>query len=462
MIRLPTRIVALCLTAAVGLPLWGCSATPAPEAAKPSESSPPVESTSSVSAPQPSTAAPEKQLPQLWITTETGEDVDPYDGNQYYIEGTMTVCGCEDAYQRTDLPLQIRGRGNYSWHSCPKKSYRLKLERSEALLGLGEGRSKSWCLLANYVDQSLLRNRLALWLGEGLSAVQWMPKARSVSLYLNGEYHGVYLLAETIKVDEHRVDIAVDSSTESGFLLQMTHNSDEAHRFSVGGVNYDIKSELSEDSSLASEQLNAIRDAVEECYHALLSGNEGKIRELIDVDSLIDCYLIEEFSKNLDVGWDSFYLYREKGGKLTFGPVWDFDLAFGNAKSHGTSCFEGLYAAVDFGDRMHENCWFTELMTERWFRNAVSERFDSQEIRNLFASAGDFVRSELALYGEDYARNFEIWQLEQDRSPDPLKELSDFEEHALYLADWADARFSWLSDFIGSEDFLEGRLEPEL
>lgn len=404
------------------------------------------------------TPADPGSLPILSLTTETGADVDPRNGNRYYIGGTLSLSGCDAADVRTDLPLRIRGRGNYSWTSCPKKSYRIKLDASEKLLGLGEGKSKTWCLLANYVDQSLMRNLLSFRLARGLSGIAWSPDAASVELWLNGEYRGIYLLVEAIKVDEHRVNVTVDESENTGFLLQMTHNSDEAYRFSVYGVNYDVKSDLSADSSTAARQLSAVRSRVEDCFFAVLDGDEEAVRAMIDLDSLIDCYLLEEFNKNLDVGWDSFYLYCDKGGKLTFGPVWDFDLAFGNANSNGVSLPEGLYAAVDFGNDIHTNYWFTLLSEQDWFLRAVAHRWSDPAVQALFSGAGRYVREQTRLYGEQYARNFEIWDIYIDRGPDVLRVLGSFEEHAAYLADWMDARFAWMNGFIGSEAYFAGEI----
>lgn len=399
-----------------------------------------------------------KNLPVLSLTTETGEDVDPYNGNEYYISGTLSLTECEEEYRRTDLAIQIRGRGNYSWTSCPKKSYRIKLDKSDALLGLGEGKSRTWCLLANYVDQSLMRNLLSFRLARGLAGIGWSPDATSVVLYLNGEYWGIYLLTEAIKVDEHRVNITVNETEDTGFLLQMTHNSDEIHHFDAYGMNFDIKSDLSADPERAKLQENAIRSAVLDCFEAVLSEDEERIREKLDLDSLIDCYLLEEFNKNLDVGWDSFYLYRDVGGRLTFGPVWDFDLAFGNARSNGVSLPYDLYAGVDFGNDIHTNYWFTTLMEQDWFRRAVAHRWNEEEVQTLLSSAADWVRAETLAYGDRYAENFGVWALSQDRGPDALRELTSFEEHATYLANWVDARYRWLCGFIGSDAYYAGEI----
>lgn len=455
------RLTALTLTAS--LLLWGCSEGGKTADLKRTENS---SFSESVSSNPPGTSDKEdpdpleiaSSLPVLYLTTETGEDVDPYNGNEYYISGTLSICGCEEESLRTDLPLQIRGRGNYSWTSCPKKSYRIKLDSSDALLGLGEGKSKSWCLLANYVDQSLMRNLLTFRLARGLSGIDWSPDARSVELYLNGEYWGIYLLTEAIKVDEHRVNVTVNDTAETGFLLQMTHNSDEIYHFEVCGMNFDIKSDLSADPERAKEQQNAIRSFVSDCFSAVMSEDEELIREKIDLDSLIDCYLLEEFNKNLDVGWDSFYLYRDVGGKLTFGPVWDFDLAFGNARSNGASLPYDLYAGVDFGNDIHTNYWFSILMEQDWFRHAVADRWMEDEVQTLFSSAADFVRAETLAYGDRYAGNFEVWALSQDRGPDALRALTSFEEHAAYLVGWADARYRWLCGFIGSEAYYAGEI----
>jgi len=51
----------------------------------------------------------------------------------------------------------------------------------------------------------------------------------------------------------------------------------------------------------------------------------------IDVDSFVDYFLHTESTKNLDGYISSVYLSKDEGGKLTAGPAWDYNLAYGQA-----------------------------------------------------------------------------------------------------------------------------------
>jgi hypothetical protein len=383
-------------------------------------------------------------LPVLWIDTQNGESIL---SKTESIQGSLSVSECE-GYELENLSLSIRGRGNASWSSMPKKSYKIKLSASQKLCGLGKGKSKSWCLLANYWDQSLMRNELTLSLCRELSGISWAPDCRNVELWLNGEYQGVYLLCETVKVDSHRVAISeeVEGTTDIGFLLQMTHNQDEENYVDIEGIHFDLKSRLSEDSSLAQEQLAEIEVYLTDALSAVFTGEQSEIEKYLDLESVIDSYLIEEFVKNLDVGYDSFFLYKDVGGKLTFGPLWDFDLTFGNSRTVADP--EGLWAAVDCGDGVHSNIWYYTLMQYDWFQNLVSERWNSEEVQTCISRLPEQIRQISGVEKQAALRNFEVWDLQQNRGPAVLQQLESYEEHIAFLIDWVQTRKAWLDDYF--------------
>ncbi|MGM9680893.1 MAG: CotH kinase family protein [Eubacteriales bacterium] len=403
------------------------------------------------------------EMPVISITTETGEDVDPWIGNQVYIGATLSITNCPAVNVLTDITMQMRGRGNFSWHDVDKKSYKLKLTESQKLLGLGEGKSKSWCLIANHCDQSLMRNYLTYQLCRGLSGLDWAPDCTNVEVYLNGQYRGVYLLVESIKVDEHRVAVSedVESGTDIGYLLQMTNNNDEAYHFKSNGFNFDVKSDLSANPNQAEQQLNYIRTYVNQCWTAVMGGDQEEIEALLDLDSVIDSYLVEEFNKNLDVGYDSFFLYKDTGGKLHFGPVWDFDLAFGNSNEHGCEYAEGLYIGVDYCNHYHSNEWYTYLMSYDWFREKVAQRWKSEEVQTVFGGISELATKTAQENYNSFCRNFKLWEIfgqKINRETYLITSLKNYTEHYQYLAKWIGDRFDWLNGFIGTDEYNKGYL----
>lgn len=394
------------------------------------------------------------EMPVLELKTETGKDVT---SKETYLGATLSVRNCKKELQIDEMEIQIRGRGNNSW-TYEKKSYRIKLSKSSSLLGLGKGRSKTWCLIANMCDQSLLRNYTAYQFCRMLSGFAWAPDCTSVEVYLNGEYRGVYLLCETIKADEHRVSIADDPElgTDIGYLLQMTVNSDESSNFSVNGYNFDVKSDLSADKKLSAAQLAYIKDYVQQCWQAVQSGDRRTIEQLIDLNSLVDTYIAEELTKNLDVGYDSFYLYKDRSGKLCFGPVWDFDLSFGNANEHETEYAEGMYVCYGVCRQYHSNFWYHTLMDQNWFRALVATRWQQPAVARAVESLPELVLKTAEANIGSFSRNFDRWQIFgmiMNREPDRIRALTDYNAHYRYLAQWISDRIAWLDAYIGSEEY---------
>lgn len=392
------------------------------------------------------------ELPIFCIDTETGSDVT---SKTEYIQATLSVFNTDADHFIQSLDMKIRGRGNYSWVDVEKKSYKMKLSETQSLCGLGEGKSKKWVLLANFCDQSLLRNYLSLRLAGNMPSIAWSPDSTSVEVYLNGEYRGVYLLCEEIDVNANKVDIPEDvtgAGADIGFLVEISGNA-KTPNFHAADRTYQIHNSLSTDSSEAKQQQSFIASFVKSAWNAVKEGDETAVANLIDIDSMVDAYLVEEITKNLDCGYDSFYLYRTPGGKLTFGPVWDFDNALGNA-NEGTEKYQNLYVA--YNERFQSNPWFYTIIQQDWFRRRVIERWD--EIADLRAKLAPTVLEEGKAGYNSYCRNFERWDLfgrSWNRETEQITSLMSYTEHYEFLAQWINQRLEWLDSFFHSTAFME-------
>ncbi len=393
------------------------------------------------------------EMPILSITTETGADVQ---SKEVYIKGSVSLANCDARYAINDMDIEIRGRGNNSW-LYRKKSYRIKFSRKTNFMGVAKEGNKSWNLIANHCDQTLLRNYTALKFAGMMPGIDFSPACVNVEVYLNGEYRGVYLMCEAIQIKDGRVDIAdnPEAGTDIGYLMQMTRYAEEP-AFGAGDRDYEIKSDLSTDDSLRSKQYSYIQDYVDRCYQAIESGDKRKIQSLIDLDSLIDTYIVEEMVKNLDVGWDSFYLYKEEGGKLYFGPIWDFDLSLGNA-NEGCEYPTELYAARNIMGQ--SNPWYYSMMSHDWIRELVAERYHSPEVQEVINSLHDMIQAEVDANYNSLKRNFERWQIfgePQNREPEAIVQLKNYDQHYKYLLSWLDDRIDFMNAFIGGERYQAG------
>lgn len=392
------------------------------------------------------------EMPIVCLNTVTGADVE---SKTEYIYGDISIFNTDSKHYIDEMEMEIRGRGNYSWTSLAKKSYKIKLSEQQSLLGLGNGKSKKWVLLANMCDQSMLRNYLSLHLAGSMPSIAWSPDCMSVEVFLNGEYRGVYLLCEEIDANSNKVNVIEDltgaGSEDIDFLIQLSANASDP-TFRAGSKTYQIHSDLSTNSDEAKAQKKYITNYVSAAWKAVQSGNEKEIAQYIDIDSMVDTYIVEEITKNLDVGWDSFYLYRQKGGKLTFGPVWDFDNALGNA-NEGTELYEYLCAAHD--ERDQSNPWFYTIMDQKWFRQRVIDRWD--EIANIRGKLSATVTNEAKKNYNSYCRNFDCWDLfgkSWNRETEQITSLKNYKEHYEFLASWVDQRLEWLDEYYHGDEFL--------
>ncbi len=394
-------------------------------------------------------------LPAIHINTQDGRAVEDRETD---LEMTLSVTGAEnEKYNLTSVTGTIRGRGNSSWNFCEKKSYRLKLDLKINLLGTGDGGDRDWALISNAREKSMLRNYAVLLLAQkmGMEAV---TDCSFVKVFLNDEYIGVYLLCETVKFGKNRLDIDVEKGkNDTGYLLELDRwaYSEGTARdvyFYVNDWNvpFVIKSK-----GASAEQRSYIKEYMSETDRAILSGNRENIEKYIDLASAVDLYIIEEFTKDRDVGFSSFFVYKESGGKLKFGFPWDFDLALGNDSGEdrlheenspkldykGTS---GVVAGV-------LNRWFAALTGEEWFLKLTAERFG--ELSEVF----DEMFAEVAQTGyslcEEAERNYRRWKImgkKQLFEPQKVVRIKTYSGQVDYLLWWMEKRCQWLDDHFSA------------
>lgn len=344
-------------------------------------------------------------LPVLSLSTLSG-DMETVNEEKEKEEAGMAV-----VFDKAGLPVYngrmegIRGRGNSTW-GLSKKPYQFSLSQKTDLLGLGKG--KAWNLLANGYDETKLRNQITLQLASALG-MAYVPRGTMVDLYINDMYYGNYFLTQKIKVDSESVDIRdMEKSAEAVYSEEdmeeiksfqnedgtrkwtedLFHESDISggylferelpDRFAgetsgfvtAQGDCYALKSPAfaSRDQvDYIAELMQEFQDAVEEedGVHPVTGRHYS---ECIDITSFVQKYLVEEISKNYDGGVTSSFFYKPQdtvSSKIFAGPVWDYDVAFGNCNLdeiasnpigltrlsdhvYGTDVFARLYEKEDF------------------------------------------------------------------------------------------------------------------
>ncbi len=366
-----------------------------------------------------------------------------------YVGGSLSVTGCAEEYRLEDFATQVRGRGHGSW-TYEKKGWKLKLSEGRSLLGLGSGKARKWVLIANQIDRSLLRNAAATWIQQRLE-MSFVADYAFVDLYLNGVYMGVYQLYEQIEEDEHKISVPMGTVDDVSYFAELTVHA-EAPYIGCDSKLYQIHSDLPEEGDY--EYLTAVAKHLRGCFAAVKSGDRERIEALIDVDSLVNAYIVEELTKNLDPGWDSFYLYRNCGGKLTFGPVWDFDMSSGNVTaSEGSVCHDtfqfpdGLYAGnLAARQDKQQNHWFMAICDQDWFLELVQARW--RQVYPSLCDLPEILLSTGACYEAAFERNFDRWRIMRRRlssEADVILTMNSCMEQISYLSNWYRQRISWLN-----------------
>ena len=172
-------------------------------------------------------------IPVVYIETPDGKVISNHNS---WLEGaTITIDGNGTNYDSLEkTTIRIKGRGNSTWiFPTAKKPYTFKFEDSTKVLGMGK--NKTWALMANFRDKSLLRNWFASELERTVFArdKMWKTEFVCVDLILNGQYHGNYNVATTIKIGGKRIDIPDISDILSGELKDT--NKDGVINYDDGG-----------------------------------------------------------------------------------------------------------------------------------------------------------------------------------------------------------------------------------
>ena len=364
--------------------------------------------------------------------------------------------------------VSIERRGE-SAQMFPKKSYSLETQdslgenRNVSLMGLPE--ENDWILYAPYSDKTLIKNVLTYKLARDMG--RYATRTQYCELFINGSYQGLYVLMEKIKQDKNRVDISKlrpedieGDQLTGGYVLRVDKVDDNDFPAFIAFPGVSIPGEEPvrlqyfdpRGEDLHTAQQVYIRDYIRQFEQALnfgayLSYFRG-YHDFVDKDALVDFIIINEISKNIDAYIFSTYMYKDrdsKGGKLTMGPVWDFNIAYGNV-DYNSAAETARGWMYDEGYRMY---WFRRMMTDPALRNKMSCRW--HELRsNVFSDEVIFgyIDSLVVSLQEPIRDNFRRWPvLGQYVWPNSF--IGDtHEEEISFLKNWLYDRLHWMDNNI--------------
>ena len=351
--------------------------------------------------------------------------------------------------------VELKGRGNYTW-SEPKRPYQIKLDANYDFLGMGKG--KKWLLLTNNLDDSHLRNWLAFSINDAIDS-NYPLNGEFVELTIDNNKLGLYYVTNKIDINKNSIDLR----DPRGILVELDNtycfDEDVQYRVSSGDC-LALKRGVSDD--LAKESFDAFVNDFNEIELAAKKGDYETVKQLFDVDSMAEYYLISEITANPDAYVTSFYFYKDGDDDLIHvGPGWDFDGAFGNLKweegrreaefySPETLMARRKYA---FGGKEYDaiSDKYVKITPSTYISRLVYYLIDIPEFYELVCEKYKATvegKSDLFVEKIDEEATYIRESAIKDNN---MWEKNDFDRAVLYLKDWIKRRVDYLDSVFGNK-----------
>ena len=377
----------------------------------------------------------------------------------------------DSAILKAKIGIELRGSSS-QWF--PKKSYgfefvdSLGIETKIGLLGMPE--ESDWILSANFTDKSFMNNVLAYDLYRDLG--RYASRVRYVDLVINDEHQGLYVLMEKIKQDKNRVDISkltledtsgvqltggyifkIDKGTGgngAGWTSNFPPNIHPFNQIIYYQYHYPTDDKMNDQQK---KYITHFVDTFEQTlyYDTLIQKDKGW-RQYADEASFIHYFLLNELSRNTDGYRLSTYLYKtrdDKGGKLTIGPPWDYDIAFGNINYCAGEQTSGW--AIDFGnvcpgDNWQLPFWWDKLLSDSLFINNLQCEYSKLRATSWSNKSLENRINNYELEIQDAAeKNFDLWSiLGLYIWPNPYPFPPTFHNNVTTLKRWLIKRLEWM------------------
>ncbi len=422
---------------------------------------------------------------RIYIDTElgNGNQIEKADG---YQKSAITVVSPAAEGKSYTEKGKMKVRGN-STGRAEKKPFNIKFDKKQDVLGMGK--SKKWCLLANCFDPSLMRNYTAFELARTLG-LQYTPDCRFAELWVDGVYKGSYLVTDPIESGSTSIDIDTDAED---FMIEFEAYRDEELVTYVTADDGNLRFAISEpempdpddykeeemEQYYADQEAYELRAAdisaiVNNVTDTIKNGTYEEMCEVIDMESFVDFYLLNEIMKTCDFGWSSVnFYYTASDGKLHAGPAWDFDLSSGNTNPDypslvtdeseiaytqyftdfaSNSSSDGLYAA---------NYNFYQYLTSNEdFMNEVKQEFlEKQDEIDALISEGGKIDQICDEYRDMFENNYTPvddggagWIASKSYAQTMRIPDDTFAENYAFFKNWMAERNDWLYEtWIGHE-----------
>ena len=417
------------------------------------------------------------ELYQFVINTLGGEIVD-----EPKIPSALTIKKKDTIFYSGNIGIEIRGESSQYFD---KKSYGFETwdenyeDMDVSLLEFPE--EEDWILYGPYSDKSLIRNKLIYELSNQMG--MYASRTQFIELSINSDYKGLYVFMEKLKRDKNRINISKlketdldENSISGGYIIKIDksdledgsytdYNSFKSNYDVFGNINGDklifFNYEYPKPSDIHSYQKNYIQNYFHEFEDALSSNNfvDPNIgyRKYINEESFIDFFILNELANNVDGYRLSTYLYKDRDEKMNIGPIWDFNLSFGNADYCGGERYDVWCYKFNercLGDFWNVPFWWDRLLEDESFVTNLKTRWN--DLRTNILSNENII----SMVNEKYSilknetnvadNNFNKWKIFGIYIwPNSFIGNNYFEEIE-FLKNWIINRTAWLDESINS------------
>ena len=389
---------------------------------------------------------PISNLPTIFIDTENGAAIT---SKEDYVNAVITVRGAANEEDNiTEVAAEIKGRGNSTWKMA-KKPYRIKFEEKINFLG-NDAKEKNWVLLANYADKTLLRNALAFETARALFNFEFTPSVTFVDVVLNGKNIGNYLLTDQVEVKKSRVAVMEqesdvvqgDPEITGGYLIEVDGFAESEISWFKTEKKMKVTIKYPKDDEINASQKNYIHRYTQRMETALFSDRfedpEKGWRHYVDEDSWVNWYIACELFGNSDSWW-STYMYKERGEKFKYGPLWDFDIAFNNDYRIGNATEKFMRMSG-----CEPKTWIKRWWEDEALQKQVKKRWVEIGAENIKEFMLNYIDSMEVVLDESQKINYEIWPTLDTRVHYEYSVHGSYEAEGQAVRGYVEARINFL------------------
>jgi hypothetical protein len=382
------------------------------------------------------------------------------DGSRNYLTDSSNV-----AFLNYSGRISIEIRGSTS-QVPEKKPYGLTTLKTDGVTNnniplLGMPSENDWILSSMSYEPSYLRDFFSYELYNRLG--NYSSRAQYCEVLVNGDYRGLYMLLEKIKVDKNRVNVVKMTNTDNagqfvtgGYITKSdktTGNDPVAWNMSgTDFIHHAPKPEVvtTQQTTFIKNQFSSLSTAATAKNNSLTNG----IPSIIDIPSFVDFMILNEFASNVDGYQFSTYYHKDRGGKLRAGPIWDFNLTYGNdlflwgfnrSFTNVWQFNDGGNVGPEYWRNLFANATFKCYLSKRWNELIAPGKPLNY---NVLTGIIDGIKSKIA---EAVARDVARW----GQSENQTTNINN-------MKDWIQKRITWISSNIGSYSACENIAVPSL